>query len=111
MPISDTTFLNDIQEVNLSYLMLAQRLLHDNFAAGAFRLGFGTDVGKIVMNLSPAQVVKLSGSNSLLCQFRLNDYELLSSLTQDVLGGILQQAHSTILLAQQGSIEMAAERP
>ncbi len=111
MPISDNTLLNDIHEVNLSYLMLAQRLLHENFAAGAFRLGFGLDVGKIVMNLSPAQLVKLSASNSLLCQFRLNDYELLSSLTQDVLGGILQQAHSTILLAQRGPVEMAGGRP
>ncbi|TGV04998.1 hypothetical protein E4695_17345, partial [Alcaligenaceae bacterium 429] len=39
-------------------------------------------------------------SNTLLCAFRLNDYELLSTLTQDVLGGVLQQAHSTILLSQ-----------
>lgn len=110
MPVLDNTLLSDIREVNLSYLMLAQRLLHDNFAAGAFRLGFGADVGKIVMGLSPAQVVKLSSSNSLLCQFRLNDYELLSSLTQDVLGGILQQAHSTILLAQRGPVEITSER-
>lgn len=95
------TSLNDIQEVNLSYLMLAQRLLRENYAAGMFRLGFDADVAEIILKLSPAQLVKLAGSSNLLCQFRLNDYQLLSTLTQDVLGGVLQQAHSTILLSQQ----------
>lgn len=101
MPQISDSSLNDIREVNLSYLMLAQRLLRENYAAGMFRLGFDTDVAEIVLKLSPAQMVKLAGSSNLLCQFRLNDYELLSTLTQDVLGGVLQQAHSTILLSQQ----------
>ena len=94
------SLLNDIQEVNLSYLMLAQRLLRENYAAGMFRLGFNEDVADIILKLSPTQMVKLASSSSLVCRFRLNDYELLSALTQDVLGGVLQQAHSTILLAQ-----------
>lgn len=102
-----TSSLNDIQEVNLSYLMLAQRLLRENYAAGMFRLGFDADVAEIVLSLSPAQLVKLAGSSNLLCKFRLNDYQLLSTLTQDVLGGVLQQAHSTILLSQQ-SVDQAA---
>lgn len=100
MTMSDTALLNDIHEVNLSYLMLAQRLLRENLAAGMFRLGFDADVAEIILNLSPAQVVKLAASSSVLCAFRLNDSQLLQSLTQEVLGGVLQQAHSTILLAQ-----------
>lgn len=107
MPVADNSLLKDIQEVNLSYLMLAQRLLRENFAAGMYRLGFDTDVAEIVMRLSPAQLVKLSASNALVCKFRLNDYDLLSSLTQDVLGGVLQQAHSTILLSQQTADQTA----
>src|SRR5690606_41369054 len=103
MHVTDNSLLVDIQEVILSYLMLAQRMLRENYAAGMFRLGFDTDVADIVMRLSPAQLVKLAGSSSLICKFRLNDYDLLSSLTQDVLGGVLQQAHSTILLSQQVS--------
>jgi flagellar transcriptional activator FlhD len=107
MPVTDNSLLSDIQEVNLSYLMLAQRMLRENYAAGMFRLGFDTDVADIVMRLSPAQLVKLAGSSSLICKFRLNDYDLLSSLTQDVLGGVLQQAHSTILLSQKASEQPA----
>ncbi|HEY9573868.1 MAG TPA: flagellar transcriptional regulator FlhD [Pusillimonas sp.] len=107
MPVTSNSLLSDIQEVNLSYLMLAQRMLRENYAAGMFRLGFDTDVADIVMQLSPAQLVKLAGSSSLVCKFRLNDYDLLSSLTQDVLGGVLQKAHSTILLSQQTSAQPA----
>ena len=101
MSVADNSLLNDIQEVNLSYMMLAQRLLRENLAAGMLRLGFDAEVAELVMRLSPAQIVKLSASTALVCKFRLNDYDLLSSLTQDVLDGVLQQAHSTILLAQQ----------
>lgn len=103
MPVTNNSSLGDIHEVNLSYLMLAQRLLRENYAAGMFRLGFSADVADIVMQLSPSQLVKLAGSSSLICRFRLNDYDLLSTLTQDVLGGVLQQAHSTILLSQRSS--------
>lgn len=107
MSVSSSSSLNDIQEVNLSYLMLAQRLLRENFSAGMFRLGFCTDVAETILQLSPAQLVKLAGSSSLLCRFRLDDYGLLSALTQDVLGGVLQQAHSTILLSQRAVAEQA----
>jgi len=107
MPISDNNVLSDIQEVNLSYLMLAQRLLRENYAAGMYRLGFDADVADIVLGLSPAQLVKLASANTLICGFRLNDYQLLSTLGQDVLGGVLQQAHSTILLAQRSPEPLA----
>ena len=107
MPASENNALSDIQEVNLSYLMLAQRLLRDNYAAGMYRLGFDSDVADIILGLSPAQLVKLASSNALICGFRLNDYQLLSTLGQDVLGGVLQQAHSTILLAQRSPEQLA----
>src|SRR3546814_10444930 len=93
--------------VNLSYLLLAQRMLRDDYAASMFRLGFSNEVADILMRLSPAQLVKLAGSSSLLCRFRFDDYSLLSALTQDVLGGALQQAHATILLAKQPVEQLA----
>ncbi|ARP53068.1 flagellar transcriptional regulator [Alcaligenes faecalis] len=107
MPVSENSLLNDIQEVNLSYLLLAQRLLRENFAAGMFRLGFDNDVAETLLRLSPAQLVKLASSSSLICGFRFNDYDLLTTLTQNVLGGVLQQAHSTILLSQRATAEQA----
>ena len=61
----------------------------------------------LLLHLTPAQLIKLASSSSLLCRFRFDDYNLLSALTQDVLGGALQQAHATILLARQPVEEIA----
>lgn len=100
----NTALMQDIQEVNLSYLMLAQRLLRENMPSGMFRLGVGRDVADILIQLSPAQLVRLAGSSSLVCGFRLDDVALLSSLTRDVLNGVLQQAHSSILLSRRDEV-------
>jgi flagellar transcriptional activator FlhD len=101
MPDTHTCAAADIREVNLSYLLLAQRLLHDDFEGALFRLGFSREVANIMMRLSPAQLVRLASSGALLCQFRFEDQKVLSALTKDLLGGVLQQAHATILLANQ----------
>src|SRR5699024_11071289 len=76
-----------------------------------YRLGINEDVAETLMELSPAQIVRLAGSSSLLCNFRLNDYDLLKTLSKDVLGGVLQKAHSTILLAQRATATLTADRP
>lgn len=97
----DSSLLADIREVNMSYLLLAQRMLRDDVASGMFRLGFSSEVAEVMMRLSPSQMVRLAASSSLLCRFRFDDVNMLSALTQDVLGGALQQAHATILLSRQ----------
>jgi len=97
----DASLLADIREVNLSYLLLAQRMLREDLHSGMFRLGFSQEVAEIMLKLSPSQLVRLAASSSLLCRFRFDDVSMLNTLTQDVLGGALQQAHATILLARQ----------
>lgn len=96
----DTDLLKDINEVNLSYLMLAQRLLQEDLESGMYRLGFDIDTAQTILNLSPAQIVKVSGTNSLLCSFRLRDSQLLKLLSQGEIDSVIQKAHSTILLAK-----------
>ncbi len=109
MPTSNHSVLNDIHEINLSYLMLAQRLLREDPATGMARLGLDQEVADLLAQLSPAQLVRLAGSSSVICGFRMNDYDMLNALTKDVLGGILQQAHSAILLAQKGAVSSVAQ--
>jgi len=107
MPQEQDSVLHDIQEINLSYLMLAQRLLRENRAQGMFRLGLREEVADSILKLSVAQMLKLARSSTLICGFRLNDAQRLAALTQDVLGGVLQQAHSTILLTQSNDLVAA----
>ena len=100
MDVGDN-ILAEIREVNLSYLLLAQRLLNDDFAGGMFRLGLSAEVADLVRRLSLSQTVKLANSSSLLCRFRFDESALLTALREDALGGVLQQAHTTLLLATQ----------
>lgn len=98
---SSGNLLAEIREVNLSYLLLAQRMLNEDFATATFRLGFSREVGEIVRRLTLSQTVKLASSSSLLCRFRFDEAALLTAVSQDALGGVLQQAHATLLLASQ----------
>jgi flagellar transcriptional activator FlhD len=84
---------SEIKEVNLSYLLLAQRLLREDRAAGMFRLGLSDQIADVLTNLTLAQTVKLAGSNQLLCRFRFDDHAFLSSLAgKDKTAGAFSEA-------------------
>lgn len=93
--------LQEIREVNLAYLLLAQRLVRENLPEAMFRLGLSKEVAKILARLTLAQVVRLAASDMALCQFRFENPVLLSNLTHAARSHDMQQFHAAILLAQQ----------
>jgi flagellar transcriptional activator FlhD len=99
--VASSDMLNEIKEVNLSYLLLAQRLLRDDKAMGMFRMGISEQLADVLVNLTLAQTVKLSASNQLLCRFRFDDHAILSSLADKGKPTAVSQAHSAILMASQ----------
>lgn len=98
---TNNSLLAEIREVNLSYLLLVQRLLNDDFPTALFRLGLSEEVADILRQLSLSQLIRLASSNSLLCRLRFDDAAMLSAISRDTLDGVLQQAHTTVLLAGQ----------
>jgi flagellar transcriptional activator FlhD len=99
--VASSDMLNEIKEVNLSYLLLAQRLLRDDKPMGMFRMGISEQLADVLINLTLAQTVKLSASNQLLCRFRFDDHAILSSLADKGKPTSVSQAHSAILMAGQ----------
>ncbi|QCU54639.1 flagellar transcriptional regulator FlhD [Burkholderia pseudomallei] len=93
--------LAEINEVNLSYLLLAQRLLREDKAMGMFRMGISEELADVLVNLTLAQTVKLAASNQMLCRFRFDDHALLSSLADKGRSSAVSHAHSAILMAGQ----------
>lgn len=71
----------EIRELNLSYLMLAQRLLAEDRASAMFQLGMGVDAADVIADLSPAQVLRMASSGMVLCQVRFDDELLLNLLS------------------------------
>ncbi|MDR5755122.1 MULTISPECIES: flagellar transcriptional regulator FlhD [unclassified Caballeronia] len=91
--------LESIREINLSYIMLAQRMLREDRAIGIFRLGLSADLADLLAGLSLPQVVKLASSDQMLCFFRFNDHAMLSALTQPAKHADIAATHAAILMA------------
>ncbi|HEY4803378.1 MAG TPA: flagellar transcriptional regulator FlhD [Paraburkholderia sp.] len=90
--------LNEIKDVNLSYLLLAQRLLREDRPTGMFRMGISEQSAEVLASLSFAQTVRLAASNQLLCRFRFDDHAILGALADK---GKTALTHSAIIMAGQ----------
>lgn len=73
---------DSIREINLSYVLLAQKMLRLDRSVGEARLGLSGQVADILVNLTMAQIVKLATAPHLLCAFRFDDQSMLSSLSR-----------------------------
>ncbi len=92
---------NEIGDLNLTYLLLAQRLVKEDKPKAMFRLGMSRELADLLGNLSLSQIVKLSSSSLFLCRFRFDDHPILSTFAHDAKNLSLQQAHTAILLSGQ----------
>ena len=98
---ADAGITSEIRDVNLAYLLLAQRLVREDRATAMIRLGLSGEMADLVANLSLTQVVKLAASSFLLCRFRLGDHAGLRAMTEDRKELPLKHAHASILMASQ----------
>lgn len=74
--------LNEIRDINLSYLVLAQAMIRSDKPQALFRLGLSEAVADMVAQLSPQQLVRVASRNNMLCTFRFDD-ELIWALLAD----------------------------
>lgn len=91
--------LDEIREINLGYMLLAQQLLREDKVTAMYRLGISEGVANILENLTSSQLLKMATSNMLLCRFRFDDRlvaEILSNHNRD---RALVQSHTAILMA------------
>jgi flagellar transcriptional activator FlhD len=90
---------NDIKEVNLAYMMLAQNMVRADREAAIFRLGISDEIANILDRLTPGQVLKMAGSDMLLCSFRFDDTLLLNLLANHERDRGVGHVHAAILAA------------
>ena len=93
--------LNEIREANLSYLMLAQSLIRADREQALFRLGISEETATLINMMTPAQVLKIASSNTLLCRMRVDDDLVWSLLTNHGKSGndAVTRLHASILMA------------
>ncbi len=71
----------EIKATNLSYMGLVQKMIRADKAGASSSLGVSEDMADLVSGLSPAQLLKMSGTNLLLCCFRFDESLLLNMIT------------------------------
>ncbi|SFI36937.1 flagellar transcriptional regulator FlhD [Nitrosomonas sp. Nm34] len=89
----------EIREINLGYMLLAQRLLHEDKVTAMYRLGISEDVANILKSLTSSQLLKMANSNMLLCRFRFDDKLLTEILSNHGRDRALAQSHAAILMS------------
>ncbi len=93
--------LMEIRETNLSYLMLAQSLIRADREQALFRLGVSEETATTIGMLSPAQIMKIASSNTLLCRMRIDDDMVWNLLTNHGKSSndSVTRLHANILMA------------
>lgn len=97
--MSQTSFLDEIQEINLTYLLLAQRLLGEDRETGMFRLKIDAEMADLLMALNARQLTQLARTNQLLCRLTSVSAEQLHQVTQNPRDQGLAGLHTSLLLA------------
>ena len=72
---------NDIRDANLSYLMLAQRVIRQDKSQAMTRLGIGQESAGLIAMLTPAQMLNIANSPVLLCRMKVDDELVWGLLT------------------------------
>ena len=100
--MNNEQILAEIRETNLSYLMLAQNLIRSDLEQALFRLGISEEAAERLASLSPAQVLKIASTNTLVCRMRVDDDLVWTLLTNHGMGPgseSTSRLHAAILMA------------
>lgn len=97
MPTTDAS--KEIADLNLTYLLLAQKLLREDKAAAMLRLGISAEMADLLLGMSLADTLRIAASNFVLCGFRLDELPIVRNVMQGERQAALQHAHISIVLA------------
>jgi flagellar transcriptional activator FlhD len=98
--------LEEVREVNLAYLVLAQHMIRADKAQALYRLGVSEEIASVIDQLTPAQLMRIAGANQLICRFRFDDDLVWGLLTSHSKArsagtGAVAGLHANIVMAGQ----------
>lgn len=99
MTTSDINVEAEIQELNLTYLLLAQRLLKEDPPLARFRLKISEEMAELISSLSAKQLAQLARTNQLLFRPCLEEVEHVERIVNNDRDQGLSQTHAALLLA------------
>jgi flagellar transcriptional activator FlhD len=97
----------EIHELNLAWLMLAQRMLQSDRETALFRLGISKALADYITNLSAAKLVRMAGNPLLIPCFRFDDEQLARLMAGEGRDASASTLHAAILAAKRTAEEAA----
>lgn len=95
----DKDTLKSIHDLNLSALLLSQRMIEEDKTVAMYRLGISEEMADIISNLNTSHILTLSETNQLIFQLRFKNHEMLQKLTEESRVSDIKQMHTGILLS------------
>lgn len=105
--MSKERLFDEIREANLNYLLLAQSMIREDRDTAVYRLGISEELAELLEGLSPAQLMKMASSTTLLCRFRYDDRLILDMLVSHSRDKQMARTHAAILGANRPVEAMA----
>lgn len=97
--MSKESILEDIQDLNLSYLLLVQQLLRTDRASALFRLNISAEQADFLAKLSGKQIGQLARNGQLVCRFAFEDISALEKVLENSRDHGLEQLHVALLMS------------
>ncbi|WP_167854894.1 flagellar transcriptional regulator FlhD [Mangrovimicrobium sediminis] len=99
----DSETLNEIQELNMTYLLLAKQLLSEDREAGIFRLGVTEEVADYILSLSAKKLAQISRTSQFICTLRIEDVAELEATVASHRDYLATPSHQAMLLASKAA--------
>ncbi|MFZ4741956.1 MAG: flagellar transcriptional regulator FlhD [Limnohabitans sp.] len=103
--MTNEQLMTEIREANLTYLMLAQRMIRDDPAQALYRLGISEEAAELIASITSGQLLKISSGSVLLCHMRAIDeavWSLLSNQTgNSAANPVTNRLHANIVMSGQ----------
>lgn len=96
----EVSFLAEIQDFNVQYLILAQKMLHVDLEVSMFRLGIKKDIALLLLSMTSKQIVKLAAQDRVLCQFCIDEKSIIDLLLSVSRARNEVFSHAKILMAK-----------
>ncbi len=100
--------LAEIQDLNLTYLLIAQRLLKADYTMALMRLKIDDAMGSLLLSLSTKQLGQLARNNQFLFRLCLEDADQVSQLVSNDRDQGMGRIHASLLMA---SVTPITSRP
>ncbi|ATJ84637.1 flagellar transcriptional regulator FlhD [Halomonas beimenensis] len=100
---------DEIREMNLAYLLLAQRLLNGDRVEAMFRLKVDEEMADLLASLNAQQLARLANTNQLLCHFGGESAEQLRQVADNPRDQGLAHFHSSLLMASRSMLSQGGE--